>query len=124
MIDLRWFFPFRLLRQLDKGLEQQALGFRFCLQLCVKHNCTCLRIMPTHGRLGRERSSLLFKLVNQLNQFVADINRRNLGLGLRGLFNCRRLRRFGGRFRSFSGGLILGDECAAGEDKGEGELHA
>jgi hypothetical protein len=43
--------------------------------------------------------------MNQLNQLVADIDRRNLGLGYSRLFNCRGFRRYGRR-------LILGDENA------------
>jgi hypothetical protein len=49
--------------------------------------------------------------MNQLDQLVADIDRRNLGLGFSGRFNCRRLRRFGGGLR-----LILGDENAGEEE--------
>jgi hypothetical protein len=56
--------------------------------------------------------------MNQLDQLVADINRRNLGLGHSSLFKpiWRRVRRFGG-------GLFLGDERAGEEEEGEGVLY-
>lgn len=69
------------------------------------------------GRWSNQDARLILKLMNQLDQLIADIDGRNLGLGLCWLLNGNRLRRFGG-------GLILGDESSGEEEEGEGVFHA
>ena len=98
----------RQFSQLYKGLEQQALGFRSYFQLCVIPGYICASAAGVdQSRAIRIPCCLFLQLMNQLDQLVADIDRRNLGVGFSGLFNCRRLRRFGG--------LVLGEQDAGEE---------
>jgi hypothetical protein len=113
----RWQFS-----QLNERLQECVLrvGFRLYpggINIGSDFSIRPSEIIRIRGRSNQD-SSILLKLMNQLDQLVADINRRNLGIGHSSLFKpiWRRFRRFGGR-------LILGDENAGEEEKGEGVFH-
>jgi len=124
----RWQFS-----QLNERLQECVLrvGFRLYpggINIGSDFSIRPSEIIRIRGRSNQD-SSILLKLMNQLDQLVADINRRNLGIGHSSLFKPIWLR-FSSlfkpiwrRFRRFGGRLILGDERTAEQEQGDGVLH-